>query len=99
MYMSRGVSNVFILTAVAGVFSAGLLLLSLCSISATEVIKSKGLKKTALVLSIITNMLFYVSMFLLFLISKEEITVVSIIVWALCATCCCFILITARLKK
>ena len=49
---------------------------------------------------ILCNMLFYVSMFLLFLpINKEVIIVVSIIIWALCATCCCSILAIARMKK
>lgn len=96
--LSKGVYNAFILVAATGLFNAILLLFSLRSVLTTAITKSRVLEKTALFFSIITNMLFYLSVILVFLMKTDAVMIVPI-VWALCAVCCFVILIVLGVKK
>lgn len=98
LFLTKGVYNAFIIIAAAGILNSALLLFSLRSIAVTAITKSKGLEKMAMVFSVLSNILFYLSAVLIFYINTDVIIIVPVM-WVLCAFCSCVILIVLRGKK
>ena len=96
--LSKEVYNVFIIIAAAGVLNSALMLFSLYSASTASITKSKVLAKLAIVFSAVTNILFYLSVVLIFNINTDAV-IIAPIVCAVFAACCCIILIVLRTKK
>ena len=92
LMMSRGIYNVFIIIAVAGMVNSALLSFSLRTVLAPAITKRKVLEKVALAFAIIANILFYLFAILLLLINSDALMIIPII-WLLCVFCSCIMLI------
>ena len=92
LMMSKGIYNVFIIIAVAGIVNSALLSFSLRTVLAPVITKRKVLEKTALAFAMIANILFYLFAILLFLINSDALIVIPII-WLICVFCSCVMLL------
>lgn len=90
--LSKGVYNAFIFIAVMGLFSSMVLSISMYVVSKHKLTKKSFLKKATLTISILTNLLFYISIYLLFVINSDSILVIPVI-WGLCVITCLVLLI------
>lgn len=86
--LSQGVYNVFILIAAMGLLSSVLLSLSLCTFKST-------LKIFTLGVSVLTNILFYLFIVLLFVVNKNPIFI-ALFLWIFCAVACIVLLIKEK---
>lgn len=85
--LSKGMYNIFIIVAVAGVTNATVLFLSVRAVSLHLNTKGKGKRAAALCISAIATILYYTSVALIFLVNTD-IVVIASIAWFLCELCC-----------
>lgn len=97
-YFTKGIYNVFIIIAAAGIFNAALLSLSLRFVSADAITNRKVLGKVTLAFSILSNILFYLSAFLILYVNRDAVIFVPIL-WILCAFCSGFMLIVLGTER
>lgn len=90
-YMDKGIYNVFVFVAAAGLLSALSSLFCVLLTSKTQTNPARA----AFALSIITNVLFVLSFVLLFLINKDWI-VFAPILWAICLVGTSVMLVAAQ---
>lgn len=96
--LSKGVYNVFIIVAIAGIVNSTVLHLSLCVNSSTLNMKCKRIRVSALYFSAIATILFYSSAVLLFLINTDVIVIFPI-AWFFCELCCGVLLVFSLKSK
>lgn len=95
--LSKGVYNVFVIVAVAGIINATVLFLSLRALSNLNP-KCKGKRIAALCFSTIATILFYSFAVLLFFINTDKVVIIPII-WLLCELYCCLLLVLSGNNK
>lgn len=85
IFMEKAIYNMLIITAVMGVATSALL--SLCLHRFWKTVSPDTLKKAALITATADNILFYLSLFLLFGVNKDWVLLpfaVAMIAWVLC---------------
>lgn len=81
----------------AGIFSATIVMISLRSYSLMPVTERNGINKVFLILSITANILFYLSMYSLFIIDRDWVSIV-LLMWIIIQICS-FVLFIVSLVK
>lgn len=97
-FLTQGVYNVLILAAAMGLFSSALLSMCLYAVFGPNVSKLSTLKNVTLGFSVLTNLLFYLSVYLVFIVNRDAVLVVPIM-WILCAVICLVLLIVVMANK
>ena len=99
-FMSEGIYNVLILVTFMGLVTSALLSLSLIwgrKVSNSESRNLYRIQKSALIVAGIDNLLFYLSVVLLFWINKDEVIFVFLM-WFICFIVCVVLLIILKWK-
>lgn len=96
--LSKAVYNVFILVAAIGLFNSTLTSLCLYSVFNANTSEKSILKKVTLCALAMTNLLFYASICLIFVVNND-VVIIAPIMWALCAAGCLVLLVLLRRKK
>lgn len=98
--LSKGVYNVFLLISFLGFISSFMLLLSLSAFYKrrnSDQKKQRTLKNITLAATIMDNLLFYLSIGLIFLVNSDAI-IFAPFIWCLCSIICAVLLIVLKIK-
>lgn len=96
--LSKGVYNVFILAALAGIVNAVVLHFSLHGILLHSKAVNQKTRITAFCVAVLATILFYSSVVMIFLINTDIIVIMPI-VWVFCLLCCSVLLMLAAKKS
>ncbi len=95
-FMTKGMYNVFILFAIAGVLTSVLLFLAARQLS--NLLHKENKILTALLKTAATAecVMFYVSCLFMLIINKDALAIASVIVWLVCVVLCSVMLIVSK---
>jgi hypothetical protein len=97
--IAKGISNMFIITAVAGIITATILFLSLRAVFRCMDVKLKRKRISALCFSTIATISFYLFVMGVLNILNSDVLLLLPIVWLLCELCCGALLIISKLLQ